>query len=88
MISINVLPGAEQVETERGDCLRSGGSAKNKADDQRPKGSSDSVSRSSVALDNLRAFVILIVLAFHSALAYLQWNSERSMSLNGDPSAC
>jgi hypothetical protein len=45
---------------------------------QQPEGSplrlmlrSDSVSRSSVALDNLRAFVILIVLAFHSALAYL-----------------
>jgi surface polysaccharide O-acyltransferase-like enzyme len=31
------------------------------------------VSRTSAALDNLRAIVILIVLAFHSALAYLQW---------------
>lgn len=31
------------------------------------------MSRSSVALDNLRAFVILIVLAFHSVLAYLQF---------------
>ena len=30
-------------------------------------------SRSSVALDNLRAVVILIVLAFHSMLAYLRW---------------
>lgn len=29
------------------------------------------MSRSSVALDNLRAFVIVIVLAFHSVLAYL-----------------
>ncbi len=31
------------------------------------------MSRSSVALDNLRAIVILIVLAFHSVLAYLQF---------------
>jgi hypothetical protein len=31
------------------------------------------MSKSSVALDNLRAFVILIVLAFHSVLAYLQF---------------
>ena len=29
--------------------------------------------RSSVALDNLRAFVILLVLSFHSVLAYLQF---------------
>ena len=32
-----------------------------------------STSRSSLALDNLRAVVILIVLAFHSMLAYLKW---------------
>ena len=32
-----------------------------------------SVSRSILALDNLRAVVILIVLAFHSMLAYLKW---------------
>jgi peptidoglycan/LPS O-acetylase OafA/YrhL len=31
------------------------------------------MSKTSVALDNLRAFVILIVLAFHSLLAYLQF---------------
>lgn len=31
------------------------------------------MSKSSVALDNLRAFVILIVLAFHSVLAYLDF---------------
>lgn len=31
------------------------------------------MSRSSVALDNLRAFVILIVLGFHSVLAYLDF---------------
>src|SRR6266853_6955038 len=29
--------------------------------------------RSSLALDNLRAFVILLVLSFHSVLAYLQF---------------
>jgi glucans biosynthesis protein C len=32
-----------------------------------------SMSRSSLALDNLRAVVILVVLAFHSVLAYVQW---------------
>src|SRR6202034_1644665 len=31
------------------------------------------MSRSSLALDNLRAVVILIVLAFHSVLAYVRW---------------
>src|SRR5580692_771994 len=30
-------------------------------------------SRSSMALNNLRAIVILIVVAFHSVLAYLAW---------------
>jgi hypothetical protein len=34
---------------------------------------SNPTSRSSLALSNLRAFVILIVLAFHSMLAYVQW---------------
>lgn len=33
----------------------------------------NAVSRSSLALDNLRGVVILIVLAFHSALAYVSW---------------
>lgn len=33
-----------------------------------------SQSRTSLALANLRAIVILIVLGFHSVLAYLQWN--------------
>jgi glucans biosynthesis protein C len=32
-----------------------------------------SMSRTSLALDNLRAVTIVIVLAFHSALAYLHW---------------
>ncbi len=31
------------------------------------------MSRSSLALDNLRAIVILIVLAFHSVMAYVKW---------------
>src|ERR1700694_2653503 len=34
---------------------------------------SSSMSRSSLALRNLRAIVILIVLGFHSMLAYLVW---------------
>ena len=36
-------------------------------------GSMPLVRRSSLALDNLRAFVILLVLSFHSVLAYLQF---------------
>ena len=36
-------------------------------------GSIPSMRRSSMALDNLRAFVILLVLSFHSVLAYLQF---------------
>jgi hypothetical protein len=36
-------------------------------------GSIPVVRRSSLALDNLRAFVILLVLSFHSVLAYLQF---------------
>src|SRR5437868_15550783 len=36
-------------------------------------GSIPFVRRSSLALDNLRAFVILLVLSFHSVLAYLQF---------------
>jgi surface polysaccharide O-acyltransferase-like enzyme len=35
---------------------------------------SQSFSRTSLALANLRAVTILIVIAFHSVLAYLQWN--------------
>jgi Acyltransferase family len=35
--------------------------------------SDPSIGRSSLALDNLRAFVILLVLSFHSVLAYLQF---------------
>ena len=31
------------------------------------------MSRSSLALDNFRAVVILVVLAFHSVLAYVNW---------------
>ena len=36
-------------------------------------GSIPSMRRASMALDNLRAFVILLVLSFHSVLAYLQF---------------
>ena len=34
---------------------------------------SNSMSKTSIALHNLRGFVILIVIAFHSFLAYLAW---------------
>jgi glucans biosynthesis protein C len=43
------------------------------------------MSRSSLALDNLRAVVILIVLAFHSVLAYVQWIPQRTAGFNDPP---
>lgn len=42
-------------------------------------------SGSSLALDNLRAVVILIVLSFHSALAYLQWNPTTPSPFDSPP---
>src|ERR1700683_5269882 len=44
-----------------------------------------SMSRSSLALDNLRAVVILIVLAFHSVLAYVQWIPSRASGFDQPP---
>lgn len=43
------------------------------------------ISRSSVALDNLRAVVILIVLAFHSVLAYVAWIPPTSSGFDRPP---
>ncbi|MGO9399669.1 MAG: acyltransferase family protein [Xanthobacteraceae bacterium] len=43
------------------------------------------MSRSSLALHNLRAVVILIVLAFHSVLAYVQFIPERSAGFDKPP---
>ncbi len=43
------------------------------------------MSRSSLALYNLRAVVILIVLAFHSVLAYVQWIPSRSSGFDDPP---
>jgi glucans biosynthesis protein C len=43
------------------------------------------MSRSSRALHNLRAVVILVVLAFHSVLAYVQWIPESSAGFNDPP---
>jgi surface polysaccharide O-acyltransferase-like enzyme len=43
------------------------------------------MSRSSLALDNLRAVVILIVLAFHSVLAYVQWIPSRASGFDQPP---
>ncbi len=42
-------------------------------------------SRSSVALDNLRGIVILIVLGFHSTLAYVSWNAARTADFDSPP---
>jgi glucans biosynthesis protein C len=41
--------------------------------------------RSSLALDNLRAFVILLVLSFHSVLAYLQFLPVEPFSFDSPP---
>lgn len=43
------------------------------------------VSSSSLALANLRAFVILIVLAFHSMLAYVSWNPPSMKPFDSPP---
>jgi glucans biosynthesis protein C len=45
----------------------------------------DSASRSSVALSNLRGVVILIVLGFHSSLAYVNWNAARTADFDSPP---
>ncbi len=45
------------------------------------------MSRSSLALDNLRAVVILIVLAFHSVLAYVRWIPLTSSGFDDPPYA-
>jgi len=45
------------------------------------------LSRSSLALENLRAVVILIVLAFHSVLAYVSWIPPRSAGFDDPPYA-
>ena len=44
-----------------------------------------SVSRSSLALDNLRGIVILVVLAFHSALAYVSWVASPKVDFDSPP---
>lgn len=44
-----------------------------------------SMSAASLALDNLRAVVILIVLAFHSVLAYVTWIPPRSSGFDEPP---
>lgn len=43
--------------------------------------------RRSVALDNLRGIVILIVLGFHSALAYVSWVSPAAVPFDSPPYA-
>jgi surface polysaccharide O-acyltransferase-like enzyme len=46
---------------------------------------SRSTSPASVALDNLRGIVILIVLAFHSALAYVSWVTAPAAAFDSPP---
>ena len=41
--------------------------------------------RTSIALDNLRAYVILLVLAFHSSLAYLAFLPAQPFAFNSPP---
>jgi surface polysaccharide O-acyltransferase-like enzyme len=48
-------------------------------------GHPDSVSRSSIALVNLRGIVILIVLGFHSALAYVSWAATPKVGFDRPP---
>jgi len=43
------------------------------------------MSRSSVALDNMRAIVILIVLGFHSVLAYVSWVPTSTAGFDSPP---
>lgn len=45
------------------------------------------MSRSSLALDNLRAFVVLLVLSFHSVLAYLAFLPATPFGFNDPPYA-
>lgn len=45
----------------------------------------NSQSRASIALGNLRAVVILIVLAFHSMLAYVSWIPATTADFNSPP---
>jgi glucans biosynthesis protein C len=45
----------------------------------------NSTSRSSLALDNLRGIVILIVLGFHSALAYVSWIAPPKVGFDSPP---
>src|SRR5581483_1198644 len=44
-------------------------------------------STTSLALRNLRGVVIVIVLAFHSMLAYLQWNPAKPAAFDSPPFA-
>ena len=45
----------------------------------------NSMSKTSIALHNLRGFVILIVIAFHSFLAYLAWQPSSPVPFDSPP---
>src|SRR5581483_1276615 len=49
-----------------------------------PRAATSGMSKSSLALSNLRAVVIVIVLAFHSSLAYLV-NIPKQVAFNQEP---
>src|SRR5205807_5578670 len=53
--------------------------------DRGPIEPANTMSRSSLALDNLRAFVILLVLSFHSVLAYLQFLPAEPFAFDRPP---
>src|ERR1700756_5390689 len=56
-----------------------------KAATEQPTGSMPPMPRSSLALDNLRAFVILLVLSFHSVLAYLRFLPAQPYAFDKPP---
>src|SRR4051812_42800768 len=48
-------------------------------------GRAGDTARTSLAIDNLRAVVILLVLSFHSVLAYLQFLPSRPFAFDAPP---
>ncbi len=56
-----------------------------RARNDRPPEADVTTRRSSLALDNLRAFVILLVLSFHSVLAYLQFLTAAPFPFDSPP---
>jgi surface polysaccharide O-acyltransferase-like enzyme len=55
------------------------------ARDEAPASRRGTASPTSMALDNLRGIVILIVLGFHSALAYVSWTAPATTGFDSPP---